>query len=435
MTVTDETWDALIIGGGPASATAAYYLARAGTRVAMIEREEFPRYAVGESLLPQNMEIFRDMGFDSTLEREGFMQKHGAVFANADGPTVGRISFADGLRPELSYAYQVPRDRFDNLLLKHARDAGAELMRTTVLDLIFEDGRAVGLQVKDGNGGSRSLRSRLVIDASGRAAFIGRKLGLMEYDTALDTASVFGLFSGVDAPAEAKPGDITILAYDVGWFWFIPFADGRTSVGTVVDRAVYEEHPERSAEAIFDGLVERAGGRVPRLMTRARRIGDLHSLRRFNRRASRFAGPGWVLVGDAAMFVDPVFSAGVLVAMTEARMVAGIVAPLLKAGVPIGPEHFDEYGRTIESAYGILTPYIYNWRDPAFRRIFLRPPRRGRAFRTVVSVLAGGVFEPELIGNGAAPLFRMYKLYQLWLKATSFLRHPFRKWTASSPAA
>jgi len=133
------------------------------------------------------------------------------------------------------------------------------------------------------------------------------------------------------------------------------------------------------------------------------------------------------------MFVDPVFSAGVLVATTEGKMVAEIAAPLLKAGVPIGPEHFDDYTKTVERGYGILNRYIYNWPDPVFRRFFLSPPNRGRTVKTVITILAGGVFDPKLIGNGDAPLFLIYRLYRLWLKATAPFRRLIRRPAPTSP--
>jgi len=426
----EGTYQVVIIGGGPGSATAAYYLARAGVRTAMIEKEEFPRYAVGESLLPRNMGIFEDMGLAEAFERE-FLRKDGAVFANADSETFARINFADGLPSEHTYAYQVPRDRFDVILQEHACEAGAELLRGTVRGLIEEDGRTVGVAMADRDGSMRRLGAELVVDASGRGAFIGRKLGLMVHDPKLDTAAVFGLFRGVEAPVEAKRGDVVILAFDVGWFWFIPFADGRTSVGAVVDREVYDAFPERSAEAIFAGLVRRAAGRVPELMVQAERIDDLHVLRRFNRKASRFAGPGWVLLGDAAMFVDPVFSAGVLAATTEGKLVAEIVAPLLKAGTRIDPEHFEQYTATIESGYELLFPYIVGWKDEIFRKFFTKPGRATRTVQTVITVLSGGTFSPDFPKDGAAGFWRVIKLYRFWRRLTT----PFRWLVARSSAA
>jgi len=415
--------DVAIIGGGPGGATAAYYLARQGLRVTIIERERFPRYAVGESLLPRNLEIFRDMGFEGVLEREGFMRKNGAVFTDSRSGDWARIDFSEGLTPEFEYAYQVPRDRFDLLLQQHALDAGARLVQGTVRELTVENERVVGVTVD--NGESREVRARFVIDASGRRAFIGSKLGMMQYDARLDTASVFGLFDGVEMPEVAVPGDIAILAYDAGWFWMIPFADGRVSLGTVVDRDVFDDLPDRAPEALFAALVERAGGRVQKLMGGVERIGDLHVLRRYNRRAARFCGPGWALVGDAAMFVDPVFSAGVLVATTEGKMVAEIVGPLLSDGRNVEPEHFDDYTNKVLAGYAVIERYIYGWKDPVFRRFFLNPPARGRVRQAVIAILAGNLFDAELIGDADASLFRWVNMYRRWLRLTTPCRRLF----------
>jgi flavin-dependent dehydrogenase len=418
--------DVAIIGGGPGGATAAYYLARQGLRVTIIERERFPRYAVGESLLPRNLEVFRDMGFEEVLEREDFMRKDGAVFADSGDGSWARIGFAEGLTPEYDHAYQVPRDRFDLLLQQHALGAGAQLVQGTARELIVEDERVVGVVLDDGE--SREIRARFVIDASGRRAFIGTKLGMMQPDARLDTASVFGLFDGVQMPEVAEPGDIAILAYDAGWFWMIPFADGRISLGTVVDRSVFDDLPDRAPEALFAALVDRAGGRVQELMRGATRTEDLHVLRRYNRRATRFAGAGWALVGDAAMFVDPVFSAGVLVATTEGKMVAEIAGPLLLDGRAVEAEHFDDYTRKVLAGYAMLERYIYGWKDPVFRKFFLNPPASGKTRQAVIAVLAGNLFDPDLIGRADARLFRMVYLYRLWLRLTA----PWRRWFGGS---
>ena len=417
-----KSCDVAIIGGGPGGATAGYYLARAGLNAVIVERQDFPRYCVGESLLPHNMEIFRDMAFDEVLEREGFLRKYGAVFGEADGSRISRINFRDGLVPECEYAYQAPRDRFDTLLLEHAKGAGAEVVAGTVNDLVTENDRVVGVEISARDGSHDRLRAQIVIDASGRQTFIGRKLGLMEPDPVIDTMSVFGVFRGVAPPELAEGGDIVILGFASGWFWFIPFADGRTSVGLVVDRAWYEDSPESDMEAFFDRTVARKGNSCARgMLADAERIGDLHLLANFNRRARNFAGRGWVLVGDAAMFIDPVFSAGVLLATIEGKAAAETIAPLLARRQSVEPGHFDAYSHTVRAGYTILERYIYGWKDPAFRRFFLRPPESGRAVQTVTTILGGNVFDPELIGRGDMPLFVLAALYRLWLR----FRAPF----------
>ncbi len=389
-----------IIGGGPAGAAAGRYLASAGVAVELVEKEDFPRYCVGESLLPYNLEIFRDLGLEERIRAEGFMRKDGAVFGEATSEQLMRIRFADGLEEGHDHAYQVPRERFDTLLLEAAVEAGVRRRRGTVTTLVEADGEVRGFAGSAADGTPFRVDCDLVLDCSGRLGFIGRKKRLFAPGPELDTAAVFGLFAGVEMPADAAPGDIAILAYDRGWFWLIPFADGRISVGSVVDRELLEGYGGKDAEAALRRLAARAGGLVERAVANATPVRPCGILNRFNRRASSFAGPGWVLVGDAAMFVDPVFSAGVLVATAEARLAARAILAALAAGRRPESADFNAYAGVVDSAYEVFSRYIFGWRDPVFREVFCSSDPDPRIKRTVTTILAGGVLDRDHKARG-----------------------------------
>ena len=404
----DENWDVVVIGGGPGGATGAFYLAQAGLRTLILEKETFPRYAVGESLLPYILEIFREMDFIGTMERAGFMKKFGAIFGESKAESVTRIAFSDGLQPEYHYSYMVPRDEFDTLLLEHVKTRGVHHRHASVDSLIFDGERVVGVEVTETSGAKKRIGSKLVMDASGRAAFVGRKLRLMQPDPRLDTASVFALYDGITWPDYAEPGDPLVITFPLGWFWLIPFSDGRTSVGVVMDRTTYDDFPGGDVNAFFDEMVRQAGGRVEALVAQGRRIEELHVLRKFAKHATRLAGPGWVLVGDAAMFIDPVFAAGVYVAAHEARCAAKAAIPHLLAGTALGAEHFEAYSADVKTGYEVFARFIYSWQDPRFRKFFFGSgAKRARPLvQTITTILAGGVFDRELIARGEALFFK-----------------------------
>ncbi len=395
------TYDAVIIGGGPAGATAGYYLAKSGMKALIIEKSNFPRYCVGESLLPYNMEIFKEMNFDTVLEEAGFNRKYGAIFGESDGDNITRIDFSKGMESGYDYAYQVPRDQFDELLLDHAINNGVEKRKGLVKEPLMEGDRVIGVSVELEDGSIQQIHSKVLIDASGRLFFLGKRFDMMEPDPYVDTVSVFSLFKGIntlESHHEAKKGDIIILAYNDGWFWFIPFADGRTSVGTVVYSKFYEKHKNKSNDEFFNEMVESASGRIKKLLSGAERLERHHKLKSFSTHVKQVAGPGWVTVGDSAMFVDPVYSAGVLVAMTGGKVVAGLTSKAIKANHSINETTYEPFKKALKAGYDVVLPFIYRFRNPLFQKILFNPPKDGgETAKMITTVLAGCFFDFPLI--------------------------------------
>ena len=415
-------YDAVIIGGGPAGATSAYYLAKAGLNPLVIEQTQFPRYCVGESLLPYNMDIFREMKFDKILEEKGFMKKEGAVFGSSVSKEINRIDFSDGMEPEYSYAYQVPRDEFDNLLLEHVKAEGVEVLQGKVTEPVMDGQKVSGVKIRLSDKSERTIKSKVVVDASGRSSLLARKYNLLIPDPHIETFSVFGLFNNISWPKEAKNGDILILAFEHGWFWFIPFADGRISVGVVVDFRYYQRCCIEPLEDFFDLMIRSASGRVATLLKNASRDEPLHALQKFSRYAEKKSGPGWVSIGDAAMFVDPVFSAGVFVAMSTGRLVASITAEAISKNHELNAETYKPYEDALVSAYNTVLPFIYHFRSPSFQKLLFHPPKDGKLVKLVVTILSGCFFKPELTDQDSKRFWRIVRLIETKDKLVYFLK-------------
>jgi flavin-dependent dehydrogenase len=341
------TRDAVVIGGGPAGSTAAALLARQGRRVTVFERERFPREHVGESLLPASLPILEELGALEVLRREGFVEKWGATMVWGTSREPWSWYFRE-TNPRHPHSYQVWRPRFDQILLERARDAGAEVCEgATVREVIFEGERARGVRVRDASGADLVAEAGFVIDASGQGALLGRRLRLRRFDPFFRNLAVFGWMEGAGRLRAPDQGNIFIESYPGGWLWLIPLQGGRSSVGVVVDAS--RAGPELRALGVRT-FFERAIARTEHggdLLADARLVLGPRVARDWSYRCTRFAGPGFVLAGDAACFVDPLFSSGVHLALS-----AGVLAASHVAGVLADPSLEEEAGDAYARLYG-----------------------------------------------------------------------------------
>ena len=385
--------DVLVIGGGPAGSTAATLLAEAGRRVLVVDRERFPHFHIGESLLPYSVRLFERLGVWQRMLDHGFQRKWGAHFLFEPGMEEVRLDFTRGLDREYPMALQVRRAELDHMLLGRSREAGAEVLEgTAVTRVLFAGERAVGAELR-GEAGAFTVRARMVLDASGRDTVLGKQLGLKRRDKELSQAALFAHYDGALMGLGPDGGDILVVGGPYGWFWLIPLDAETTSVGLVFPGRVMRERRGRDLETFFDDVVA-SSPTLSRRLAPARRISPVRPAADFSYRCSRLAGDGWALIGDAACFLDPVFSSGVHVALHTGEKAADCVArALARRG---GVEHRDlvPYERFALGGLDRFRRYILAYYDPGASSLFRTPPPALFAAATV-SAFAGKVFRRD----------------------------------------
>jgi flavin-dependent dehydrogenase len=385
------SYDAIVIGGGPGGSSVATALARRGRRALVLERERFPRFHVGESLLPFSLPIFERLGVAEKIRNHGFQEKFGAFFWNEANGTTRPVVFAEARDRNHPKAYQVKRAEFDELLLRHSASCGAEVREGVSVDeVLFEGGRAVGVRARSGDSGSETIHGRVVVDASGQGAILSRQLGLRKFDPKLKRAALFAHYADVSWPEGNRPGDI-LLPIDKGiWYWIIPFSDGTCSVGGVFDSAEVSFSPGASVETRFEEMLAMSP-RMIELLRGSRRISGAHGVSDYSSSATRLGGEGWVLVGDAATFLDPVFSTGVFLAMSTGERAAEAIDRALSRKGRVDARYLRAYERQANRMFARFRKFVYNFYDPVFFEAFCapHPPETIRA--AVTTTLAGGV--------------------------------------------
>ncbi len=319
----------IVIGGGPAGATVSTLLAQQGVRVVLFERERFPRFHIGESLIPETYHVLRRLGMLDKMKGSHFVKKYSVQFVNEHGRLSEPFYFLDHKPHESSQTWQVLRGQFDQAMLDNAREHGVEVHEgERVLEVLFEGQRAVGVRVQGADGTERPVRADVVVDASGQSTLLMDRLGLRAWDPVLKKAALWTYWEGAYRDTGRDEGSTLVLATrgKKGWFWYIPLHDNVVSIGVVASYDyLFKDRDTKDHAAIYAEEVSRCPGLDGRL-TKARRVAPFRAAREYSYRARRAAGDGWVLVGDAFGFLDPLYSSGVLMALTSGQMAADAVA-------------------------------------------------------------------------------------------------------------
>jgi flavin-dependent dehydrogenase len=327
--------DVVVIGGGPSGATVATLVAQQGHAVQLLEREHFPRYHIGESLIPETFWVLERLGMLDKLRGSRFVDKHSVQFVSEKGRLSQPFYFADHKPQESSRTWQVLRQEFDMMMLDNAREHGVDVHEgIRVLEVLFEEGRAVGVRAVDETGAVQEIRCRVVVDAAGQSCMIQDRLGLREWDPVLKKAAIWTYWKGAKRDSGRDEGATLVMQTQgrKGWFWYIPLHDDVVSVGVVAPYDyLFRGRDTKDIEKIYCAEVEKCPGVQPRIAA-AQCVAPFRAAKEYSYRSRQVAGDGWVLVGDAFGFLDPLYSSGVLLALKSGACAADAIAEGLSNG-------------------------------------------------------------------------------------------------------
>jgi flavin-dependent dehydrogenase len=388
-TQTPYDFDFAVAGGGPAGSSAAISLAQRGHSVVLFERETFPRFHIGESLLSTANDHFAKLGVAETMEAACFPDKWGARLFTHDGLSGRGVDFTEVTEVTKPKTVQVCREVFDKILLDRARELGVDVREGYRVNACeFSSDAAILDFASSDDGVSGRVRVHALVDATGRNGLLARKFNLRTDEPLLANIAVFSHFKNVPRLAGDRPDDIRLVARnDAGWFWLIPISKELMSVGVVVPKSLYLQWPKGSPEEMLDRAIADTPV-LADLMRGATREWPVRVEKDFSYSASAYAGDRWILAGDAGSFLDPVFSTGVSIAM-ESGIEAAIELDRALARNDFSARQFAAFSRRQRRRFRTFRRFVVGFYTPQFRDLFFDPSPPPRIFKAVVTVLAG----------------------------------------------
>ena len=393
--------DVVVIGGGPGGSTVSTLLAQQGVQVELFERETFPRFHIGESLIPETYWVLKRLNMLEKMSESRFVKKYSVQFVNAVGRESAPFYFWDNKPHECSQTWQVVRSEFDEMLLQNARQHGASVHEgTRVMDVILEDGRATGVKLKD-----RDVRAKVVVDASGQNGLIANRLRLRVWDPILNKGAIWSYFEGAYRDTGRDEGATMVLQTPdkQGWFWYIPQHDNVVSVGVVAPFDYLFKNRGKDFEGTFNEEVERAPA-VKKRIAGATRVTGYFATKDYSYRTTKASGDGWVLVGDAWGFLDPLYSSGVLLALKSGELAADAIVEGLKnddtSGAQLG-RWAAKFNVGVDRMRRLVCEYYAGFSFGKF--VHKHPDLRG----TVTDLLIGDLFE-DRVDTVWEPMEAMY---------------------------
>jgi geranylgeranyl reductase family protein len=389
----EKNFDVIIMGGGPGGSSAASILAREGRSVILFEKEVFPRHHIGESLMTDTYWTFRRMGILEKLKQSPFVRKYSVQFANSAGRESRPFYFFEANHHESAVTWQVTRAEFDKFLLDHAQEQGAVVHQgTPVKRVLFDGERAVGVEVEMNDGSVQKFHAKVIVDATGQQAILSNKFGWRVRDPQLKKAVLYSYYKGAHRESDLNGGATLVLRTEPGsqgWFWYIPLENDITSVGVVANPEYLVKGRSQDLAGIFDEEIEKCEA-VRRRVVNAERVDKIYSILDYSYRSRQNAGDGFILIGDAYGFLDPIYSSGVLLAFKMAELAADAIHDCFKND-DFSAARLGQFQSKLDSGIESMRKLVYAFYDEDFSfSKFLQKYPDQRV--NIINLLIGDVF-------------------------------------------